>query len=450
MRSEFQQSAYQLERANIMANEENGLMNDADNAVFRQLRNVVQEDNSRVQSPLRMQERPPSRQRMVNRVDSTDGRSSVAAWRGYTPTNEMRNQDWSSSAVNRTPTPSFPVKAETPLPYHPLLFNGATDNQSYSINYRSASPRSLYYGQSRRSSQSSMEPGEIITHHPVFVRDTSKYWYKPKITREEAINMLRDKEPGTFVVRDSNSFPGAFGLALKVATPPPGVTIGDGTELVRHFLIEPSSKGVKLKGCNNEPVFGTLSALVYQHSITALALPTKLLLPEYDPAITPEHVNAAQALLQQGAACNVTYIATLDTESLTGHTAVARCIGDALRLNEQRMIQPISVHFKVSAQGITITDNTRRLFFRRHYPVQSVSYAGLDPCDRRWDNSCMGGQSGGTYVKSARMFAFVARKIGSRTDNACHVFAELEPEQPATAVVNFITKVMLPQSRLAV
>ena len=28
--------------------------------------------------------------------------------------------------------------------------------------------------------------------------------------------MLKDKPPGTFVVRDSNSFPGAFGLALKV------------------------------------------------------------------------------------------------------------------------------------------------------------------------------------------------------------------------------------------
>lgn len=76
---------------------------------------------------------------------------------------------------------------------------------------------------------------------------------------------------------------------------------GDGTELVRHFLIEPSPKGVKLKGCNNEPVFGTLSALVYQHSIIPLALPTKLLLPEYDPANTPEHISAAQQLLQQGA-----------------------------------------------------------------------------------------------------------------------------------------------------
>ncbi|VDM94963.1 unnamed protein product, partial [Onchocerca ochengi] len=189
--------------------------------------------------------------------------------------------------------------------------------------------------------------GEVIHHHPLFVKNTSKYWYKPTISREEAVNMLKDKPPGTFVVRDSNSFPGAFGLALKVATPPPGIHPGDGTELVRHFLIEPSPKGVKLKGCNNEPVFGTLSALVYQHSIIPLALPTKLLLPEYDPANTPEHISAAQQLLQQGAACNVTYIISLDTESLTGPEAVRRCIDQAFELLKQKMVQPVSVHFKV-------------------------------------------------------------------------------------------------------
>uniref|UniRef100_A0A914VEC3 SH2 domain-containing protein n=2 Tax=Plectus sambesii TaxID=2011161 RepID=A0A914VEC3_9BILA len=292
------------------------------------------------------------------------------------------------------------------------------------------------------------KPMEVIHHHPVFVKDTSKYWYKPSISREDAINMLKDKPPGTFVVRDSNSFPGAFGLALKVASAPPGVQpkTADGTELVRHFLIEPSPKGVKLKGCNNEPVFGTLSALVYQHSITPLALPCKLLLPEYDPAASPEHLNAAQALLEQGAACNVTYVLSCDTESLTGPEAVRRCVAQAYYLLTQKQIIPVSVHFKVSSQGITVTDNSRKLFFRRHYPVHSVTFSGMDPDDRRWELPAPVPE-GTQVVRSARIFGFVAKKLASRTDNACHIFAELEPEQPATAVVNFITKVMMGQAQ---
>jgi tensin len=62
------------------------------------------------------------------------------------------------------------------------------------------------------------------------------------------------------LIRDSNNFPGAYGLALKVDKPPPNVQIKRGTdpsnELVRHFLIEPTTKGVRIKGCCNEPIFG--------------------------------------------------------------------------------------------------------------------------------------------------------------------------------------------------
>lgn len=38
-----------------------------------------------------------------------------------------------------------------------------------------------------------------------------------------AISVLKDKEPGCFIIRDSHSFRGAYGLAMKVATPPPSV-----------------------------------------------------------------------------------------------------------------------------------------------------------------------------------------------------------------------------------
>lgn len=316
---------------------------------------------------------------------------------------------------------------------------------------------------------------DIVSQHPLFVKDTSKFWYKPKISRDEAISILRDKYPGSFVIRDSNSFPGAFGLALKVAVPPPGVLVKttDSTELVRHFLIETTAKGVKLKGCNNEPVFGSLSALVYQHSITPLALPCKLLLPECDTTTTAsssvDQFNRAQALLEQGAACNVTYLHSCDTESLTGPEAVRKTVDQALLLCRQAQLHTASVHFKVAAQGITLTDNARKLFFRRHYPVGAVTFCGVDPDERRWTSSPS--SSSVSTVPQARIFGFVAKKFASSNnggggvgligsscssngsnncssnENCCHVFAEFETEQPASAIVNFVTKVMMASFR---
>uniref|UniRef100_A0A673BZV6 Tensin 1 n=1 Tax=Sphaeramia orbicularis TaxID=375764 RepID=A0A673BZV6_9TELE len=265
-----------------------------------------------------------------------------------------------------------------------------------------------------------------------FVQDTSKYWYKPDISREQAINLLKDREPGAFIIRDSHSFRGAYGLAMKVACPPPTIQqnkkgkVGDMTnELVRHFLIETSPKGVRLKGCPNEPYFGCLSALVYQHSMTPLALPCKLMIPAKDPneealeLATP--TDPVVELLKQGAACNVLYINSVDMESLTGPQAIAKAITQTLATNP--LPAATTVHFKVSTQGITLTDSQRKIFFRRHYPLNTVTYCDTDPQDRK-------------------LFGFVARKQGSTTDNVSHLFAELDPDQPASAIVSFVSKMM--------
>ncbi|XP_023282990.1 tensin-3 isoform X2 [Seriola lalandi dorsalis] len=277
-----------------------------------------------------------------------------------------------------------------------------------------------------------------------FVQDTSKFWYKPDISRDQAISVLKDKEPGCFIVRDSHSFRGAYGLAMKVATPPPSVLQqtkkgGDlSNELVRHFLIECTQKGVRLKGCPNEPYFGSLTALVCQHSITPLALPCKLIIPDRDPLedvvenISQSVTNSAAELLKQGAACNVWYLGSVEMESLTGVQAVQKATSMTLSANPP----PTStvVHFKVSSQGITLTDNQRKLFFRRHYNVNTVIFCALDPQDRKWKKD---------GCPSAKIFGFVARKTGTSMDNICHLFAEHDPEQPASAIVNFVSKVMI-------
>ncbi|XP_054064888.1 tensin-1 isoform X17 [Rissa tridactyla] len=275
-----------------------------------------------------------------------------------------------------------------------------------------------------------------------FVQDTSKYWYKPDISREQAIALLKDREPGAFIIRDSHSFRGAYGLAMKVASPPPTVMQqnkkGDITnELVRHFLIETSPRGVKLKGCPNEPNFGCLSALVYQHSIMPLALPCKLVIPDRDPMEekkdTASASNSATDLLKQGAACNVLFINSVEMESLTGPQAIAKAVAETLVADPTPTAT--IVHFKVSAQGITLTDNQRKLFFRRHYPLNTVTFCDLDPQERKWTKTDGSGP--------AKLFGFVARKQGSTTDNVCHLFAELDPDQPAAAIVNFVSRVML-------
>ncbi|XP_061653678.1 tensin-3-like isoform X3 [Phyllopteryx taeniolatus] len=348
-----------------------------------------------------------------------------------------------------------------------------------------------------------------------FVQDTSKFWYKPDISRDQAISVLKDKEPGCFIVRDSHSFRGAYGLAMKVATAPPSVLQQSkkggelANELVRHFLIECTQKGVRLKGCPNEPYFGSLTALVCQHSITPLALPCKLIIPDrgqnvhththiclhwilLEYYVNPifrldcfffsltclrifrpsrrcggKHVTVGHQLCcrttQTGSrsflralgfgfhsmvqvtqfrcvcvcvclyiACNVWYLGSVDMESLTGVQAVQKATGMTLSSNPP----PTStvVHFKVSSQGITLTDNQRKLFFRRHYNVNTVIFCALDPQDRKWKRD---------GCTSAKIFGFVARKSGTSMDNVCHLFAEHDPEQPARAIVNFVSKVMI-------
>ncbi|XP_056156887.1 tensin-1 isoform X2 [Lampris incognitus] len=351
-------------------------------------------------------------------------------------------------------TPSFPISPQLPEKRHPSSSESERPNGGgvayRTLDNKNPTPTPASEGSPANVTGSGTLPDQskftIYDGYPdikmnvKFVQDTSKYWYKPDISREQAINLLKDREPGAFVIRDSHSFRGAYGLAMKVACPPPTVQqikkVGDiSNELVRHFLIETSSKGVRLKGCPNEPYFGCLSALVYQHSMTPLALPCKLMIPTKDPneealeLATP--TDPVVELLKQGAACNVLYINSVDMESLTGPQAIAKAISQTLGTNP--LPAATTVHFKVSTQGITLTDSQRKIFFRRHYPITTITYCDIDPQDRKW------GKEGGGSVK---LFGFVARKQGSTTDNVSHLFAELDPDQPASAIVSFVSKMM--------
>jgi len=103
--------------------------------------------------------------------------------------------------------------------------------------------------------------------------------------------------------------------------------------------------------------------------------------------------------------------------------------------------------FLILGQGITLTDQARRLFFRKHFPSAQISHCGLDPEDRRWslkkNSAADATDSEQAAALAARLFAFVARRPAQAGCNQCHVFAELDPDQPARAIVNFVNKLML-------
>ncbi|XP_008315942.1 tensin-4 [Cynoglossus semilaevis] len=268
-----------------------------------------------------------------------------------------------------------------------------------------------------------------------FVMDTSKFWFRPHINRAEAEALVTDGEAGTFVIRDSTSYRGSFGLAMKVeqkrinftATPYPG---DSSLEHIRHFLIESSTKGVRIKGSSQEPYFGSLSALVYQHTISAYALPCKLLLHNQDLKTTEAKTNEKLPPSEEKGktACNFIYLSAVPTEMLTGPCAVQRAVSSTFE-KVPGSFTPTVVNMKVSSKGVTLTDINRKLFFRRHYPVHLLSYSGEDPDDRVW----VKGTSFG-----ARMFGFVAKGIEAGTENVCHVFAEYDQLQPCHEVVKVI------------
>ncbi|KAM6942112.1 tensin-4-like [Lycodopsis pacificus] len=262
-----------------------------------------------------------------------------------------------------------------------------------------------------------------------FVMDTSKFWFRPHFNRTEAEALVKDKDVGAFVVRDSTSHRGSFGLAMKVDQTAANITGESSSDLIRHFLIESSAKGVRIKGSSQEPYFGNLSALVYQHTISAYALPCKLLLHSRDLGAAEESTNHKPASEDKSrTARNFVYLNAVPTEMLTGPCAVQKAVRSTLEKAPGSFI-PTIVNLKVSLKGVTLTDINRKLFFRRHYPAHLLSYSGEDPDNRLW----LKGSSFG-----ARMFGFVAKGVEAGMENVCHVFAEYDPLQSCNKVIEVI------------
>uniref|UniRef100_H0WJ23 Tensin 4 n=2 Tax=Otolemur garnettii TaxID=30611 RepID=H0WJ23_OTOGA len=340
--------------------------------------------------------------------------------------------------INGCPEPGSPLPQKTP-------------RHQGSIQPGAASPSNPCPATRRHNQTQPDAPFTVCPEGPTrdmqptmkFVMDTSKYWFKPSITREQAIELLRKEEPGAFVIRDSSSYRGSFGLALKVQEAPASAQNQageDSSDLIRHFLIESSAKGVHLKGADEEPYFGSLSAFVCQHSIMALALPCKLVIPQKelggaDGASAPS-TDSPASCLKKSAGCHALYLSSVSIETLTGALAVQKAISTTFERDV--LPTPTVVHFKVTEQGITLTDVQRKVFFRRHYPLATLRFCGMDPEQRKWQK----------YCKPSWIFGFVAKSQMEPQENVCHLFAEYDTVQPASQVISLVAALLQDTERM--
>ncbi|XP_032135637.1 tensin-4 isoform X3 [Sapajus apella] len=277
-----------------------------------------------------------------------------------------------------------------------------------SVQPGAASPRNPCPATRSHSQTLSDDPFTTCPEGPIrdmqptmkFVMDTSKYWFKPNITREQG--------------EDSN-------------------------DLIRHFLIESSAKGVHLKGADEEPYFGSLSAFVCQHSIMALALPCKLAIPQKELGgadAASDSADSPASCQKKSVDCHTLYLSSVSVETLTGALAVQKAISTTFE--RDILPTPTVVHFKVTEQGITLTDVQRKVFFRRHYPLTTLRFCGMDPEQRKWQK----------YCKPSWIFGFVAKSQTEPQENVCHLFAEYDTVQPASKVISLVTALLQDAERM--
>uniref|UniRef100_A0A663MQE4 Tensin 4 n=1 Tax=Athene cunicularia TaxID=194338 RepID=A0A663MQE4_ATHCN len=239
-----------------------------------------------------------------------------------------------------------------------------------------------------------------------FVMDTSKYWFKPSITRDQAIQLLKDKEPGTFVVRDSTSYRGSFGLAMKVPVSPSGSQTGTGAH----------SERTAGEGRGGDPRAGSSSSPGHGAVLWALALPCQSPGSLFCVARSDGAGSRSRGASAVPGVCNVLYLSSVHMETLTGAPAIQKAVSSTFEL--ETLPTPTLVHFRVTEQGVTLTDVQRRVFFRRHYPLAAIRFCGTDPQNRK-------------------IFGFVA-KSQTDSENLCHLFAEYDTVQSASPVIDLL------------
>ena len=275
-----------------------------------------------------------------------------------------------------------------------------------------------------------------------FVTQTIDDWYKPSITREAAVRQLIELPVGSFVIRDSQTVTGGYALSLKVPDSFVHQKTQDTNELpsvnpedcVRHFLIAPHHRGIRLQGWE-EPPFDNLTTFVIQHSNQPMALPCKLRVQKEKGEVIPPEPRPRGELKNIEIAAKAIYLGGLN---IAGKGTKVQLEDVATKLSTARISLSILVEIKVSAkEGITITDVNKKAFDSRSFLPGDVTLAAI--CTTvKWSGRVQVKNSGTEeQFHEANCFGLVVG-IRNQVGHTCLTFADPSPSNISQTIVCYI------------
>ena len=265
-------------------------------------------------------------------------------------------------------------------------------------------------------------------------------WYKPSITREASVRQLIQLPVGSFVIRDSQTVTGGYALSLKVPdsfvlqkSQDTGEPLPTNPEdCVRHFLIAPHHRGIRLQGWE-EPPFDNLTTFVIQHSNQPMALPCRLRIQKGD--MIPPEPKPRGELKNIEIAAKAIYLGGLN---IAGKGTKVQMEDVATKLSTARKSLSILVEIKVSAkEGITITDVNKKAFDSRSFLPGDVSLAAI--CTTvKWSGRVQAkGSSAEEEFHDSNCFGLVVG-IRNQVGHTCLTFADPSPSNISQTIVCYI------------
>ncbi|CAH8657132.1 unnamed protein product [Dicrocoelium dendriticum] len=384
--------------------------------------------------------------------------SSSPASRAYTPGPDQSDGYRTIATTN--------VHREIPTSGGPSPFAGIRQNSLYEgrgseNRYRTSQPldshwRATTVPPNYAGSVSGMSAsGDASEWEQVLlkqVKNTFREWYMPEKSREDVENLLRDREPGSFIVRNRLSHENSFSLGLKAPGLPDPYRHGS----IKHYIInsvpmhDGRGTGLQLSGFSDQPVFPDFVSFVHHHCMHAGPFPCALRLPiSFASSQPPSNAYGSINKVKMpagggGVVVDMLYLGSVQVDKLETLSAVRKAVtkilGQASTNGKGLSKRSVVTVSAKPNEGVRFSGSTKRGKMDESIKPSDISFCGLDPEGRTFSGEELRARG----LTQARMFGIVARsKPIWMHGNLVFVFSELDPNQSALSLISYINQVFV-------